>query len=139
MKNLLIGISLVVLAFCLCSCGKDTPNTSGLEQYVTNSEEVTAIIKSQFGTEDLTYEDVTTESTKATLSQFGNGTFAMQVNGVTVTVNCQNHIATLVYINTGAYIVCHHTTTYDSMLEAEATAATTADPNSDVHTFMAWN
>lgn len=143
MKNFLIGILIIALAFCLCGCGGDksetsAANTSGLEQYVTNSDEVTAIIQERFGTEDLTYEDVTMDSNKATLSQFGNGNFAVKVNGINVTVNCYNHLATRVHINTGAGIAVFDTPSYLASI-ATSEAATTTDPNSDTVSFMGWN
>lgn len=143
MKNFLIGILIVVLAFCLCGCGGDkaetsASNTSGLEQYVTNSEEVTTILQERFGTNELTYENTTAESDMATLAQFGNGNYDLQVNGVRVIVVCENHIALWVRIFVGPGANSETTFTPSGLTPP---TDTTADTNSDSDTvsFMGWN
>ena len=114
MRKLLCVLLTTMLIFVVCGCG-----TSGLENYVTNSDEVTVILQEKFGTDKLTYKNTTSKNEEATLKQFGNGQYSMTVNDITVVVSCQDHIAMTVFIKTttaGGEIV--RTPTGDEIMRA---------------------
>ena len=114
MRKLLCVLLTTMLIFVMCGC-----ETSGLENYVTNSDEVTVILQEKFGTDKLTYKNTTSKNDEATLKQFGNGQYSMTVNDIAVVVSCEDHIAMTVFIKTttaGGEIV--RTPTGDEIMRA---------------------
>ena len=85
-----IIVTISVLMICLCGCSN---NKSKLEDYITNYEEVIAIIQDEFNDTNLKIQDEEHQSDEATMKQFGSGFWLLSVNDITVSVRCEDHIA----------------------------------------------
>ena len=83
MKRILI-IIILCLSLSLCACTKETIQ---LEKYITNADQVYTILYQYFNTTELTI----TESDYN--EECGTEQYFFYVNGVSVTITCEDHIA----------------------------------------------
>ena len=75
--------------------------------YIYNWDEVVTILEQEFGRSNLTITDWTAskdfEHYAASIKNFGNGTYYIQVDGSNTTVTVKQHIALKVSIETGKH------------------------------------
>lgn len=126
MKKIIIGTLCLSLLLGVVGCSSATNNTSGtnqvvtnveetssdnsaLEGYVTNYDEVIAKLQEDFNSDQLTITDSPNQTHTAQLEQFGNGYFYLMVNGISVQVNCRDHLALEYRFNNGSRQITTYT------------------------------
>lgn len=112
MRKLLCVLLTTMLIFVMCGCGN---SKSKLEDYITNYDEVIAIIQDEFKDTNLKIKDGEQQPDEATMKQFGSGFWLLAVNDVVVSVRCEDHIACYVSYKTstlGSPIIIY-TPTYE--------------------------
>lgn len=122
MKKIIIGTLCLSLLLGVVGCAS-APNTtnqvvttqasveesSALESYVTNYDEVIVKLQEDFNSDQLTITDSPNQTHTAQLEQFGNGYFYLMVNGISVQVNCRDHIALEYRFNNGSRQIVTYT------------------------------
>ena len=104
MKKIIILVLMTLLCLGCLGCTKHPEGwekADSLDTYITNYNDVEDILCEKFNVDSVTLkqrDDICSDV--GTLENFGNGHYQCIVNNVAVTINCQDHIANYVYIDT---------------------------------------